>query len=395
MNVMLIETLGDGGIAHYTYNLANALVKKGEDVILFTTRRYEFSTENCRYRLYPRMFRLADRLINCFPSLDSETGFFKYLRRTIKLLEYPLNVVDAVLIAKKEKIDVIHLQSVNETELLMVSALAFTGAKIVYTVHNVIPRHGRLRLYHRIIYRFIFFMCNHIIVHTESGKREIMALFGVKPGKISVIPHGDYKFFVPSGILSKVNSKELLGIPMDSRVMLFFGAIRPNKGLDRLLYALSHIKKIVPNIKLMIVGEPCEDFSRYRSIIREESIEDIIFEKLEYVINKMVSIYFMACDLVVLPYYEVTGSGVLQIAYAFGKPVVATDVPGFREAIIESKNGYLVSPNDIAELATRIIDILKDDEKAYKMGKYSKYLSDTIYSWDSIATSTLKLYCQI
>ena len=392
---MLIETLGDGGIAHYTYNLANALVKKGEAVILFTNRRYEFSREDCRFRLYPRMFRLADRLINCFPSLDRETGFFKYLRRTIKLLEYPLNVVDALLIAKREKIDIIHFQSVNEVELLMVSALASIGAEIVFTVHNVMPRHGRLRPYHRVIYRLIFCLCNHIIIHTESGKSEVMELFGVKRGKLSVIPHGDYKFFVPANRLNKDKSKALLGIPRECRTMLFFGAIRPNKGLDSLLYALSHIKRKVPNIKLLIVGEPCEDYSRYRSIVREENIEYCIFEKLEYVINEKIPVYFTACDLVVLPYCEVTGSGVLQIAYAFGKPVVATDLPGFRETIIDGKNGYLVSPGDTAELASRIIDILKDEQKACNMGKYSKHLSDTTYSWDSIASHTLHLYSKI
>ncbi len=128
-------------------------------------------------------------------------------------------------------------------------------------------------------------------------------------------------------------AKEALGIPINMKTVLFFGAIRPNKGLDNLLLSLPRVKKSIPNIKLLIVGEPCENYKKYAEMIQRENIEENVFEQLNYVPNHAVSQYFFASDLVVLPYNEITQSGVLQIAYAFGKPVVATAIGGFNEAV--------------------------------------------------------------
>jgi glycosyltransferase involved in cell wall biosynthesis len=96
--------------------------------------------------------------------------------------------------------------------------------------------------------------------------------------------------------------------------------------------------------------------------------------------------------VVVLPYNEITQSGVLQIAYAFGRPVVATELPGFREVIANGKNGFLVPLNDVGRLAERIAEILQNDGKLQAMGAYSKFLCDTKYSWDGIAQKTSEVY---
>ena len=395
MKVLIIETLGDGGIAHYTFNIANSLVRKGANVSLFTSRSYEFRKEACQFRVYRHMFRVAHHLIRVFPSIDRETGFYCYLRRAIKLLEYPLNMIEALWIARRERSDVIHFQSVNETEILMIIPLVLMGFRVVFTVHNVMPRHGQLKFYHAVIYRTMYRLCNKIVIHTDSGKREIVRLFGIKPSKICVIPHGDYKFFLRERNLGKDEAKTLLGIPSRCKTILFFGAIRPNKGLDSMLFALSHIKREFPEIKLMVIGEPCEDYKKYRKIIEKKGIQDQVFEKLEYIGNQEVALYFSAADVVVLPYYEVTQSGVLHIAYAFGKPVVATSIGGFKEAVDSGKNGYLVPPKDIKALAAKITEILSDKGRMESMGAYSRFLCNEKYSWDSIATRTLVLYSSL
>ena len=107
---MLIETLGDGGIAHYTFNLANALAERGSYVILFTSKYYEFAKKDLIFKVTQRMFRVAFYLTNLFPNLSKENGFFSFLRRTIKLIEYPLNIIEALFIAKKYKIHIAHFQ---------------------------------------------------------------------------------------------------------------------------------------------------------------------------------------------------------------------------------------------------------------------------------------------
>ncbi len=395
MKVLMIEPLGDGGIAHYTFNLANALSKVGVNVVLFTRDGYELKKSGCQFTVYENMFKLARRLVRFFPSIDRETGIFQDVRRGIKLLEYPANVINALCVAIRERVDLVHFQSVNEIELIMIFVLKAYGFRVVFTIHNVMPRHGKLKLYHKKLFRFMYKLCNEIIIHTENGKREIAELFEIEPRKVSLIPHGDYKFFLRNHAPSGREAKRGLGIPERRKTILFFGAIRRNKGLERILFALPEIKRKVPDITLMIVGEPCEDYRRYRKIIEDLRLESNVFEILRYVGNDEVGSYFSAADIVVLPYEEVTGSGVLQIAYAFGKPVVATDLGGFREAIVESRNGYLVPLGDVRALASRAVDIISDSKKTAKFGKYSRFLSDTQYSWGSVAASTMNLYSRV
>ena len=395
MKLMMIETLGDGGIAHYTFNLLTALTKKNVSAYLFTAADYEFLGRNHRYKVYSVMFRITNRVIRFFPYLSNEKPIPALLRRLIKLAEYPFNTLEAVFTAKREKIKYIHLQSVNWIELLMIAVFKVAGVKIIYTIHNVNPHHKKLRAYHKLLYRLMYSLCDRLIIHSESGKEEIIELFRIKREKIFVIPHGDYKFFVPEKNLRKDQAKVALGISRNCKTILFFGAIRPNKGLENILRALPHIKRENPCIKLLIVGELWENYKRYKTIIEKEDIQDEVFEKLEYIPNQEIALYFTAADVVVLPYSEITQSGILQVAYAFAKPIVATAIGGLNEAVENGRSGYLVPPNDIKALAEKTVEILNDKEKIESMGKYSRYLSDTKYSWDTIATQTLNVYTRL
>lgn len=187
-------------------------------------------------------------------------------------------------------------------------------------------------------------------------------------------------------------AKSALGISDEWKTILFFGAIRDNKGLANILHAMPLIKEKNRKVKLLIIGEPYENYKRYRKIINDKEIEENVYEKLEYVENEDIAKYFFATDVVVLPYNEITQSGVLQVAYAFGKPVIATDLPGFREAINQGENGYLFAPGDIRSLADRAIDLLLDEKKAEEMGRMSRSLAEKKYDWDTIADKTIELY---
>ena len=96
MKLFLVEPLGDGGIAHYTYNLAQSLSQKNHEVFLITARNYELAGYPRVFTLYGYMFTLASRLIQCFPALDKEQGVSNYIRRFIKIIEYPFNVLKMI-----------------------------------------------------------------------------------------------------------------------------------------------------------------------------------------------------------------------------------------------------------------------------------------------------------
>jgi glycosyltransferase involved in cell wall biosynthesis len=183
-----------------------------------------------------------------------------------------------------------------------------------------------------------------------------------------------------------------LGIDSKRKTILFFGAIRDNKGLEEILKALPRIRKGVPEVMLLIVGEAIQGYEKYRDLIRILEIEGSVMEVLRYVSNEEIATFFYATDVVVLPYREVSQSGVLQIAYAFGLPVVATAVGGFLEAIEDGKNGFLVPPQALDLLADRVAKVLSDDERAEAMGRHSLFLAKTMYSWKEIAERTEALY---
>jgi glycosyltransferase involved in cell wall biosynthesis len=387
--VLMVESIGDGGIAHYAYCLINKLSEKGTGVFLFTAKRYELDGLPIRFNLCKKMFRLAASLIKRVPSLDKETGFAPIIRRAVKAIEYPLNTLEAVWFARKKNIGIVHLQSVNLIELVMVIAFRMDRRRVIYTIHNVMPRHQRLRFYHRVLYRVLYSLCDELIIHSAKGSEQIVKLYRVDKRKVHVIPHGDYKLFVPQEKVCREKAKEGLGIERECKTILFFGAIRENKGLDDVLMALPIIKEHLRNVKLLIVGEPWESFEKYRRIIRENRLGENVFEKLNYVPNEEIPAYFFAADMVVLPYKEVTQSGILQVAYAFQKPVVATDLCGFMETIEDGANGYLVPAGDIKALAEKCCLVLADETVMERMGKYSGFLCDKSFSWDSIAERTI------
>ena len=392
MKLMFIETLGDGGIAHYTYNLVSALKRRGHKVLLATTRIYELVDMMEEEDLRCIFFKGAFRLMRSVPTLSKETLFPTLFRRFLKVIEYPINTIECILIGKEKGVDLIHFQVLHLIDIFMVFWYRLAGFRVVFTVHNVMPVHKPLNWAQRGLYGLLYRYCDLFIIHSEVSKAEFKELFWVPSEKIQVVPHGDYQFFVPEKPLSKDEAKGALGIDSKRKTILFFGAIRDNKGLEEILKALPRIRKGVPEVMLLIVGEAIQGYEKYRDLIRILEIEGSVMEVLRYVSNEEIATFFYATDVVVLPYREVSQSGVLQIAYAFGLPVVATAVGGFLEAIEDGKNGFLVPPQALDLLADRVAKVLSDDERAEAMGRHSLFLAKTMYSWKEITERTEALY---
>ncbi len=392
MRVIFFQPLGDGGIAHYTHNLMQALAGEGAEVRLVTSVDYEFRRQRNAYAIDPVMFRMAGWLQERIPWLRQEYPLPSRLRRAVKALEYPLDALTTLRIVRQRRPAAVHIQTVQLSELLLVWLLRMQRTRVVFTIHNIRPLHRRMRWYHRRLLRHLYSLCDRIIIHTTSGKDEAVELFGIEADKIQVIPHGDYKFFNEGKPIPPPEAKLGLGIAAQARTVLFFGAIRPNKGLDVLLRALGRIRREVPDVVLLVVGEPCEDYAKYRKLIEDCDLRANVRERLDYVPNDEVARYFAAADLVVLPYREITQSGVLQIAYAFGKPVVATSIGGFVESVEAGRNGVLVPVDDAEALGTQVSALLRDPERLDLMGRRSRELSDQEYSWSEIARRTMGVY---
>ncbi len=186
------------------------------------------------------------------------------------------------------------------------------------------------------------------LVHARSEALKLERLARGRP--VRVHPHPSYEIF-SEGAPRREEARQALGI--DGRVILFFGYVRPYKGLEDLLTALTLARRDAWD-RLVIVGEFYEPPERYRALLEDPSIRDRVRVVNRYVPNEEVARYFAAADVVALPYREATGSGIAQVAFGAGVPVIATRTGGLEEVVEEGVSGLLVPPRDPPSLARAI-----------------------------------------
>jgi glycosyltransferase involved in cell wall biosynthesis len=256
-----------------------------------------------------------------------------------------------------------------------------TGAKVLYICDNIIPhekRPGDMALT-----RYAFNAGDAFIVQSGSVERDLNAFM---PGsRYALVPHPVYEIF--GSALPKAEARAALGLT-DERVILFFGYVRRYKGLHVLLDAMPAISKSL-KVKLLVVGEFYGDEQNYRQQIAEMNLQHDVTVHSDYVPNEEVSRYFSAADVVVLPYISATQSGIVQIAYQFDKPVIATDVGGLSEVVLNERTGYIVkpeSPNDVAEAVVRFYTEKHEEEFVKNVREEKKK-----YSWENLVQAIERL----
>ena len=273
------------------------------------------------------------------------------------------------------------------------------GKRIAFTAHNV--NAGKRdsndswlnRLTLKIQYRFV----DHIFVHTEKMKNELLEDFGVRDGAVTVIPFG-INNSVPDTNLTAGQAKQRLGIGKDERTILFFGNIGPYKGVDYLVAAFEKIAVRNEKYRLIIAGKPRGGCERYleeiqETINRAANLARVI-QKIGYVPDEETELYFKAADVLVLPYTEVSQSGVLFLGYSFGLPVVASDVGSLREEIVEGSTGFLCKPCDPDDLAEAIEKYFESDLFRFldnRRREIRDYANER-HSWDVVGETTRKVY---
>ena len=407
----MFEPQGGGGIAHYTYQLANHLVGEGADIVLYTTDNYELSSFNKKFKVKTYLGKsvLKERLFNIFKK-NNEISYKKYnklkykkqgeivrFKKTNLYSHFRQICLEWELLFHflKENSKIVHFQWVwpNESSLRFLKFLKYLGFKIVYTAHNILP-HENKTLETIKNYEKWYKTVDKIIVHSQNNKKEIISIFNLDENKIAVIPHGNYDFFLQKKI-SKNKARKRLNIPFNKKVILFFGAIRKYKGLEYLIKAFKKMANLRNDVILIIAGRfgyEDKDTNFFKKLFYELNIQKKVIFRPQYISFEEVNDYFITADIIVLPYIKTYQSGIVQLAYAFGKPVIVTKTGGLPEVVEDGKSGYIVPPKDEDAPAEAIIKILKDEEKLLQMGKYAQFLSQTKFSWNTIAKKTISLY---
>lgn len=247
--------------------------------------------------------------------------------------------------------------------------------KIVFVCHNVFP-HERFPM-DRFLTKLVLKQGDHFIVHSESDGKELAS---IRPdGDWKVALHPTYNVFKISD-MTKTEARNRLGLKEKTPVLLFFGFVRPYKGLRYLLDAMVLVRREIADITLLVVGEFGSDRMQYEEQMDSLKIRDCLRLYDGYIPDGEVEKYFAACDLVVLPYISATQSGIVQIAYGFEKPVAATAVGGLPDVVMEGETGCLAAPGDAASLAGAICRFFANAGNV----DYEKHIREQAdrYSWD-------------
>lgn len=205
--------------------------------------------------------------------------------------------------------------------------------------------------------------------HEEAGWKMRLSLFQLRQAQVFVTHNSSLASALRARLAGVVANPRILVHPHpffeqypEPRIalprragleLLFFGLVRPYKGLDVALRAIARCHRT--DLRLSAVGEFWEGREETEALIHELGIADRVELVPRYVTDAEAAQYFARADVVVLPYRSVTASGVVPVAYRYGKPVVVSDLPGLIDVVRPGETGWVVSPDDPDALA-RLLD---------------------------------------
>ena len=358
------------GVSYYTIRLSNALS-------FYSKVRAVLFRHMLPKRLFPGWKRVNRNLT------------FLQFNRNVEVYEIldwynPLTWLNAYEIARDSDIIILQWWTSSVAHMyLAIELLNKIGAKkpIVIDFHEIIdPLENSilpLRIYSRIIGKLIRKLANHYVVHSSQDKKYLATVYKIPIENISIIPHGLYDHYPRIH-----DAKKMIGID-ENFVILFFGLLRPYKGVKYLIKAFEMLpENVISDTRLLIVGEVWEDRESVK-VARDSPYSDKITIINRYIPDEEVSLYFSASDVVVLPYIRASQSGVAHIAMSFGLPIIATKVGGLKDSLMEYKGTYFVKVRDAKGLASAI-------QQVYHK-RYKKYKPPEKLRWNNIAKTWINL----
>ncbi len=231
---------------------------------------------------------------------------------------------------------------------------------------------------------------DRILSVSEDLKLHIVNL-GIDKNKVHVVPNGvDIGKFKPAG---KAHARSILNLPQDKNIVLFVGALRKIKGVDYLIEAAhSFVDK---DTYLFMVGR--DDGLKKNLEKRAHELKIANYIKFTGPVNhEDIPLWISASDILVLPSLSEGRPNVILEALACEVPVVATDVGGIPELMVDGETGYLVPPKSPDELSRKINKLLDDKNRREKMGKFGrKCIIQRGLTWEAHAKTTVDIYQEL
>jgi glycosyltransferase involved in cell wall biosynthesis len=348
----------------YDHALAAALARAGAEVTLVTSSfAYGEAPRPDGYVLSERFYRHA----------RGAAG--SSLRRATKLAEHVPDMLRYRSAAQQA--DVVHFQWLDVQWL---DGFLLPDRPLVLTAHDLLPREARAGQTHA--QRRLYERMDAVVVHSEYGRHQLVERLGTDPAKVHVIHHGAFEHLTrqPSELPLPAELQRV-----SAPVVLFFGLLRPYKGIEVLLEAWRGID----NAELWIVGRPRMPLEALRAAAppRVRFVD-------RFISDPELPAFFRRADVIALPYSRTERfdqSGVLATALAFGKAIVLSDIGSFGE-VAAAGAGRLVPPDDAGALHLALSELLRDDAERERLGTAAAAAAAREYSWADAARSTLALY---
>lgn len=397
-----VETDDSGGLAHFSFQACEALAQAGNDVTMIAPAGNELAG-------LPRSFTMRDEL-HLWPVVDQANagrstgagGLATKLRQALRRLPRAWRLVAAwrqiTQSVLAEQPDCVVVPPLPFAFLsLFVARLARGGQVVVQMCHEFERRDVRNRFTARLSRRLgtkAYKYLSGVFVLSETTRVDLVD-FGVPARMIHVIPHGN------EDILFRTSAnpdlvRERYELSATERIVLFFGRIRPTKGVDDLIRAFTlaqeqrHSNRDSDGHRghLLVVGSPTKAVSTQSltELARSGASSQITLD-FRYVPLEEVPSLVTAAEIIVLPYRSATQSGILHAAFTGGRAVIATSVGGLAEDIEDGVSGLLVAPGDIDALARSIVRLLDDPHLAERLGAKGATLARTKHSWANVASA--------
>ncbi|MBV8521066.1 MAG: glycosyltransferase [Acetobacteraceae bacterium] len=364
----------------YDAALASGLRQVGHEVRLYGRSPGTDDNNIAEVPLVPAFYRLTSRpIVLSFPNA---------VRLAAKGAEHIWSMTALRRQLAQFRPDVIHFQWMP---LPVVDRFFLPGLKqiapLVLTVHDTNPFNGApaARLQALGVPRGLAGF-DRLIVHTEQGRQRLLTQ-GAAAALISIVPHG-----LLGGGPAKAPADSMGG----TLRFLLFGKIKPYKGLDLLLEAFARLpEELQSQAEVLVVGKPYIDLAPFQALAAKLGVTARLKLDTRFVSDEEVPELFGPGTIAMFPYREIDASGVLSLAVAFGRPVIATRIGSFGETIEHEKQGLLVPPNDPAALAAAMARMIADREFAASCARQMQHLAGAAPGWDEIARRTVAVYSSI
>lgn len=366
MKALLIDQIAKVNYK-YSFPLANGLSNQGIEVQMVIDQKQE--SENCTCKRLC-LFNTDEKGINKFNKM---VNYVKSYAAILKLL-------------KQEDYHIVHSEwfILSPLDYMFLRAIKLKyHIRYVATVHDILPFNRKF--YDMFFHRKLYGIADSIILQAPGNVERFAKLFTESISKVHMIPHGHMLDYIEPQEQSE--SRQKLGIPLNKAVFLFFGQIKKVKGVDVFLRAITLLKEQYPNMYAIIAGSVWKtDFSECQKIIEYNRLGECLKTDIRYISDEEVKYYYSACDICVLPYTDVYQSGVLQLAYGYRKPVVATSLPAFTQFVKEGETGFLSEPGSVESLAGAMERALNaEKEQLAGMGEAGYEFIRRELDWNDLA----------